>query len=299
MALTKSGVSSGGVPDPALRLRMDIAGVFAALAAIPPELASRPIDTGKWSPVQIVGHLVDSASNNHGRFVRARIQDDLVFDGYEQDAWVTVQQYESASWLSLLELWRAFNLHLARVMAVTPLEVLDREHSRHSFDRIAFNNVAAGESTTLRYLMIDYVDHLEHHLRQILVDPWRQQVPKGTASQSSAARWPAALDPLSTAPGHHKLVFETANARVLDTHIAPGDTVPLHVHRWPAVLHVLSWSDVVRRDDNDVVVFDSRTLDGLPGRIQCCDALPPHTLENVGGAPLHILAVEVKGPFTA
>jgi hypothetical protein len=47
---------------------------------------------GKWCPREVIGHLIDSASNNHQRFVRAQFQDDLVFSGYEQDAWVSVQR---------------------------------------------------------------------------------------------------------------------------------------------------------------------------------------------------------------
>ena len=45
----------------------------------------------KWSPREIVGHLIDSAANNHQRFVRAQFTDDLVFSGYQQAEWVGVQ----------------------------------------------------------------------------------------------------------------------------------------------------------------------------------------------------------------
>ena len=48
----------------------------------------------KWSAKQIIGHLVDSAANNHQRFVRAQFSDDLVFPGYDQEEWVRVQRYE-------------------------------------------------------------------------------------------------------------------------------------------------------------------------------------------------------------
>src|SRR5262245_57257735 len=69
----------------------------------------------KWCPRELVGHLIDSAANNHQRFVRARFQDDLVFPGYDQDAWVEVQRYRDAPWGELVELWHGLNLHLARV----------------------------------------------------------------------------------------------------------------------------------------------------------------------------------------
>ncbi len=129
--------------------------------------ARRPAP-GKWSAKEIVGHLIDSASNNHQRFVRAPFQDDLVFAGYDQDAWVAAQQYQDAPWPALVELWRAYNLHLARVMATTPEAARLRPHRRHNFHQIAWQTVPEEEPATLDYFMRDYVDHLRHHLGQIL-----------------------------------------------------------------------------------------------------------------------------------
>ena len=61
------------------------------------EAAGEPMAPGKWSPKEVIGHLVDSASNNHQRFVRAQFQEDLVFPGYQQDDWVSFQRYGAAS----------------------------------------------------------------------------------------------------------------------------------------------------------------------------------------------------------
>src|SRR6476660_1623273 len=88
----------------------------AELLKIPDDTASRPRGPGKWSPKQIVGHLIDSAVNNHARFVRAQLQDDLVFPGYDQDGWVRLQRYADAPWEDLVALWAAFNRHIAHVM---------------------------------------------------------------------------------------------------------------------------------------------------------------------------------------
>jgi uncharacterized damage-inducible protein DinB len=126
---------------------------------------------GKWSPREIVGHLIDSASNNHQRFVRAAFQDDLVFAGYDQDQWVALQRYQEAPWGDLLTLWSSFNQHLARVMAAIPADVRRREHRRHNLDRLALRPIAADSPATLEYFMEDYVLHLQHHLRQIPVPP--------------------------------------------------------------------------------------------------------------------------------
>jgi hypothetical protein len=125
---------------------------------------------GKWSPREIIGHLIDSAGNNHQRFVRAPAQDDLVFSGYDQDAWVSAQRYQDVPFADLLTLWHSYNRHIAHVMSAVPESVRLRPHQRHNLDRIGWQPVPADQPATLDYLMRDYVGHLRHHLRQILKD---------------------------------------------------------------------------------------------------------------------------------
>ncbi|HEV2881159.1 MAG TPA: DinB family protein [Pyrinomonadaceae bacterium] len=122
---------------------------------------------GAWTPKEIVGHLIDSAANNHGRFVRAQSTDDLVFDGYEQEAWVRAQRYNEESWSLLVELWKNYNLHLLHVMASAPEETLRQPRATHTLDRIAWRRIDANQPATLEYLMLDYIGHLKNHLRQI------------------------------------------------------------------------------------------------------------------------------------
>ena len=107
--------------------------------------------------------------------------------------------------------------------------------------------------------------------------------------------WPEALDALIAAPKHHKLLFENDSVRVLDTSIAPGETTPLHTHRWPAALYIRSWSDFVRRDGNGTIILDSQTIHAItPGSALWSPPMAPHTLENVGTTELHVIAVELK-----
>ena len=155
------------MPDYAEDLRATVLAAWASLAAIPDEAAARRPGPGKWSAKEIVGHLIDSAANNHQRFVRAQFQDDLVFAGYAQDAWVAAQRYQDAPWQDLLTLWRAYNLHIARLIEAMPVEVRLRERRRHNLHELAWQPVPAGTPTTLDYFMRDYVGHLHHHLRQI------------------------------------------------------------------------------------------------------------------------------------
>jgi hypothetical protein len=138
------------------------------LLALSEEDARRRRGGGEgWSAKQIIGHLVDSAANNHRRFILAQLTDDLVFEGYDQNDWVRAQSYDEEAWAQLVELWRAYNLHLAHVMSCAPQKTLQRERAAHSLDRIAFHLVDAKQPTTLEYLMRDYIEHLKHHLAQI------------------------------------------------------------------------------------------------------------------------------------
>src|ERR1051326_107422 len=73
-----------------------------------------------WAQIEILGHLVDSAANNHQRFVRSQFSDDLVYQGYEQNQWVSSQKYADESWPELIQLWSSYNLHLHHVVSVIP-----------------------------------------------------------------------------------------------------------------------------------------------------------------------------------
>src|SRR5687767_6158292 len=85
-------------PEYAVDLLNVVERAAPALLAFDDETARRRPSPGKWSAKEIIGHLVDSASNNHQRFVRAVYQDDLVFTGYDQAHWVSVQHYQDAQW---------------------------------------------------------------------------------------------------------------------------------------------------------------------------------------------------------
>lgn len=124
-------------------------------------------EPGVWSAKETVGHLIDSAANNHQRFVRAQFVDDLLFPGYVQDEWIAAQHYQDASWPQLVELWRLYNLHLLHVVSRIPPDELTRPRRPHSLDKIAFRLLDKDEAATLEYLIRDYVVHLKHHLNQI------------------------------------------------------------------------------------------------------------------------------------
>jgi hypothetical protein len=159
---------SDTTPDYAIRLRTAVDDATPRLLALDEAAVARRPAPGRWSPKEIIGHLIDSAGNNHQRFVRAASQNDLVFSGYAQDEWVVLQRYQEAPWEELVLLWQLFNRHIARVMAAIPAERRLRVEQRHNFHQIGFRTVPESQPTTLEYFMNDYVDHLEHHLAQVL-----------------------------------------------------------------------------------------------------------------------------------
>jgi len=147
--------------------KQTIEGASPRLQQITEAQSEQPRAEDHWSSKQIIGHLIDSAANNHARFVVGQLKDDLVFAGYDQSGWVQVQHYQDAPWPQLVELWRAYNLHLVHVMSHVPQEKLSHLCTQHSLQKIAFETVGESEPTTLEYLMKDYVVHLKHHLDQI------------------------------------------------------------------------------------------------------------------------------------
>jgi len=150
--------------------RDTIVSAKARLSEIPETQSRQKSSPDDWSPAEVLGHLIDSAANNHQRFVRAQFTDDLVFSGYEQNQWVSSQKYREESWSEVIQLWSAYNLHLLHVVSVIPEDILTKARSPHTLDQIAFNLVDKNNPATLEYLIRDYVDHLRHHLDQIFAE---------------------------------------------------------------------------------------------------------------------------------
>ena len=140
----------------------------ARMLAIPDDVAGRPRAPGKWSRKEIVGHLIDSAVNNQARFVRAQSQRDLVFPGYDQEAWVRVQRYQERPWLELVHAWRVYNAQVAQIMQTAAPGEIERARTPHNLDQIGFRPLPDGAAATLGFLMRDYIEHLQHHVAQVL-----------------------------------------------------------------------------------------------------------------------------------
>jgi hypothetical protein len=111
---------------------------------------------GKWTKKQILGHLIDSAANNHQRFVRVQFEDTPLIR-YDGDGWVAVSDYENEPAEILIGLWLSYNRHLAYIITRIPEDKLSRLCS-----------VGKPEPFTLEWIIKDYVRHMKHHLDQII-----------------------------------------------------------------------------------------------------------------------------------
>jgi quercetin dioxygenase-like cupin family protein len=92
-------------------------------------------------------------------------------------------------------------------------------------------------------------------------------------------------------------MLENDRVRVLLTTIPVGASTPVHTHRWPSVEYIVRATSFVRRDADGNVLFDTRAANAEPraADVLWSDPFPPHSLENVGGAELRVIMVEIKG----
>lgn len=109
----------------------------------------------KWSKIQIIGHLVDLGFNNHQRWIRV-LQGDPITISYQQDDWVSIQNYQSSDIKLTMDLWIAINKHLIWILNNLQPYQLDFKY----FD--------GEKEVTLGFLIEDYLEHLKHHLKQII-----------------------------------------------------------------------------------------------------------------------------------
>lgn len=135
----------------------------STLRTLPAATVSQRPAADRWTIQEVLGHLIDSAANNHQRFVRAQIvaastqfAEKLVFPKYEQNEWVGSQQYAAADWNRLIDLWAAYNRHLVHVIRCVEPAALPTICVIGPYDPV-----------TLKSLIEDYVVHLKHHLQKM------------------------------------------------------------------------------------------------------------------------------------
>ncbi|MGL4610130.1 MAG: DinB family protein [Trueperaceae bacterium] len=125
------------------------------LESLSTEVINQSRAPGKWSRKEILGHLIDSAANNHQRFVRVPLTAGVALPGYHQNDWVSLQNYQDYNWSQLVSFWYAYNLHLLHVVKQIPAGALKNTFTLN------------GEALELEFVVRDYLDHMNHHLAQI------------------------------------------------------------------------------------------------------------------------------------
>ena len=136
--------------------RTQLEGLRHRLLALPARLADAPWRPGGWSRKQIVGHLLDSATNNRQRFVRASTDGAYAGPRYAQDAWVAAHGYAGQTWDTLLQWWQVEHEILMAIVERIPEERLETP-------------CVMGEepAVTLRFLIEDYLTHQHWHMKQL------------------------------------------------------------------------------------------------------------------------------------
>lgn len=141
-------------------LRQTIEKELPLLRNLTQEQASTPRGPGAWSPKQELGHLIDSAANNHMRFVRAALHGNYEGPGYEQNGWVDIHGYQELPWETLLDFWRQYNAVLAALIERIPPAAYDAQC-----------RIGSDAPVPLRFVVRSYVLHIQHHIDQILKRP--------------------------------------------------------------------------------------------------------------------------------
>lgn len=122
------------------------------------ELGRKPAPN-KWSKKELLGHLIDSATNNHHRFIKAQFQKgSFILEPYEQEEWNRIQRYNEVDTRFLVEFWRMYNLHIVQLI------------SNFSEEKLKIKCKSIDERETaenILLLIIDYADHMDHHIKQI------------------------------------------------------------------------------------------------------------------------------------
>lgn len=139
------------------QIRKLIVSVKPELLKISPDAATQKISPESWSKQELLGHLIDSAANNHQRFVRGAHNAAGDFPPYQQTRWVEAQAYNTMDWVELVEFFTHYNFHLCRVIDVLPETVLNNPC-----------NIGREKPVTLSFVIEDYLRHLRQHLEEIL-----------------------------------------------------------------------------------------------------------------------------------
>ena len=139
-----------------LELNSIINGFYDKYKDLDNEIASKKPGVDKWTLKEIMGHLIDSASNNHQRFVRLQIVDELIFPGYGKDnsKWLEIAKYNEMNFSDIMLLWKQYNILIGNIIKGADESKLENRWKN-----------SEGDKKTLKDLMTDYVRHIKDHIK--------------------------------------------------------------------------------------------------------------------------------------
>lgn len=155
--------------DLSRRLTQTVEREVPNLRALTDEQASLARAPGKWSAKEELGHLIDSAANNHVRFVCSALESQFRGPGYAQDEWVRLHGYRMIPWCTIVDFWFAYNSLLTGLIERIPESQLETQCL-----------IGTNEPVTLRFLIDDYIMHMQHHIDQLLHRNVVTQYPRAT-----------------------------------------------------------------------------------------------------------------------
>ncbi len=116
---------------------------------------AKKVAFNKWSKKEILGHLIDSATNNHQRFVRGQFET-VPEISYDQNNWNTFSYYQQIDSQQIITFWTIYNRQLIEIIKRIPSDNLKKM-------------IRVGAKTvTIENLVIEYIEHLEHHINQLV-----------------------------------------------------------------------------------------------------------------------------------
>ncbi|HEU4390150.1 MAG TPA: nitroreductase family protein [Blastocatellia bacterium] len=239
------------IPQGLGKLRAIVAVAPSMLAAIDPQKAGHRAHDGAWSPKEELGHLIDSAANNHQRVVRGQIENNLALPGYDQNGWVKAHRYQEQPWQDVIGGWVALNTQLLRSAECAPDSAWSNTLS-----------IKGSEPVTLGWVLDDYVTHLLHHLEHIGLD--RQVLESAASLHDAQAQGKYPQKTATTDYPVHELIARRWSPRVFDE----GRAIErkklftlLEAARWaPSCFNEQPWR---------YLVFDGSDPDALDRARQC------------------------------
>jgi hypothetical protein len=129
------------------------------LYAIPDSDFYAKPNPAKWSKIEVLGHLIDSAQNNLRRFICGQYESTPPLIVYDQDFWVAANNYQSAKTESIIQLWILLNERIDSILL---------SMDQGSYDKNCNTGREIPRLRSLEWLAGDYVKHMKHHLNQII-----------------------------------------------------------------------------------------------------------------------------------